>query len=252
VLRFVVSEQGQPALPEVDLDAAIVVIGSGAHAAIRLPASAARPEHVRIEGMRWSDGTTSGAIGEGQTFTVGSYQVRVVPAPAGVAVSPPQRTESLARELMRSLLGSGNEPALSIERGLDAGARRTLLPPESALVIGRGDDADWVILDADLSRAHAKIFRGWDGTTLSDLDSQNGTKLHGVRITEAVPLHDGARIEIGNLVLVYSDPAERQLSTPAKQITAVPPQVLPSRAPFVIAVAIAVLAVAGLVWILAS
>jgi hypothetical protein len=63
-------------------------------------------------------------------------------------------------------------------------------------------------------------------------------------------LRDGARIELGNLVLVYSDPAERQLSTPAKQIAAV--QKPGSRLPFAIAVSIAVLAVAALVWILAS
>jgi Inner membrane component of T3SS, cytoplasmic domain len=250
VLRFVVSEEGQPALPEVDLDAAVVVIGSSAHAAIRLPASAARPEHVRIEGMRWSDGTTSGAIGDGHTFAVGNYRVRVVSAPAGVPASPPQRTESLARELMRSLLGSGNDPVLTIQRGKNTGGRRTLSPPESVLVIGRGDDADWVILDEDLSRKHASIRRGWDGTTLVDLESQNGTKLDGVRVESELPLRDGARIELGNLVLVYSDPAERQLSTPAKQIAAVPKPA--SRLPFTIAVAIAVLAVAGLVWILAS
>lgn len=250
MLRFTVSEEGQPPLPAVDLDAAVVVIGSSAHAAIRLPASAARAEHVRIEGTGWSDGTTRGAIGEGHTFAVGNYRVRVVPAPADVAPSPPQRTESLARELMRSLLGSGNEPVLTIERGPSAGGRKTLLPPESALVIGRSDDADWVILDEDLSRKHARIRRGWDGTTLADLDSQNGTKLDGVRVEAEVPLRDGARIELGNLVLVYSDPAERQLSTPAKQIAAAPKP--PSRTPFVIAVAIAALAVAGLVWILAS
>lgn len=250
MLRFVVSEQGQPALPEVDLDAPLVVIGSGAGAAIRLPASAARPEHVRIEGLRWSDGTTQGTIGDGHVFAVGNYRVRVVPAPAGVPASPPQRTESLARELMRSLLGSGNEPVLSIERGPNAGARRTLLPPESVLVIGRGDDADWVILDEDLSRKHATIRRGWDGTLLADLDSQNGTKLDGARLERETPLRDGARIELGNLVLVYSDPAERQLSTPAK------PMIVPakpeSRAPFVIALAIAVAALVALVWILAS
>jgi hypothetical protein len=250
VLRFVVSEEGQPALPEVDLDAAVVVIGSSAHAAIRLPASAARPEHVRIEGSRWSDGTTSGAIGDDHTFAIGNYRVRVVRAPAGVPVSPPQRTESLARELMRSLLGSGNDPVLTIQRGKSAGGRRTLSPPESVLVIGRGDDADWVILDEDLSRKHARIRRGWDGTTLVDLESQNGTKLDGVRVENEIPLRDGARIELGNLVLVYSDPAERQLSTPAKQIVAA--QKPASRLPFAIAFAIAVLAVAGLVWILAS
>lgn len=251
MLRFTVSEDGQPPLPEVDLDAALVVIGSSAKAAIRLPAASARPEHVRIEGMRWSDGTTSGAIGEGHTFTVGTYRVRVAPAPTGIVASPPQRTESLARELMRNLLGSGNEPVLRIEHGPNAGGRRTLAPPESALVIGRGDDADWVIIDQDLSRTHARIRRGWDGTTIADLESQNGTRVDDVRIAAETPLHDGARIELGNVVIVYSDPAERQLSTPARQIT--PARTAPRPLmPLVIALVIAGFAIGGLVWVLTS
>ena len=253
MLRFVVSEQGQPALPGVDLDAPLVVIGSSPNAAIRLPAAAARAEHVRIEGTQWNDGTTQGSIGDGKVFEVGTYRVRVAPAPAGVAASPPQRTESLARELMRGLLGSGAEPVLTIERGPKAGTRRTLAPPESTIVIGRGDDADWLILDEDLSRKHAAIRRGWDGTLLSDLDSQNGTRLDGVRITGEAPLRDGARIELGNLVIVYSDPAERQLSTPARPLPAPPPSPpARSRAPFAVALSIAVAALAALVWILAS
>ena len=252
MLRIVVNEAGQPPLPGVDLEAP-VVIGSGAHANIRLPAAAARAEHVRIEGTQWSDGPASGTIGDGHEFAIGNYRVRVEPAPAGVPASPPQRTESLARELMRGLLGTGAEPVLTIERGPGAGGRRTLAPPDSMLVIGRGDEADWVILDEDLSRKHARIRRGWDGTLLSDLDSQNGTRLDGVRIDRATPLRDGARIELGGLVLVYSDPAERQLSTPARPMPVVTAPA-PRRPvlPFAIATTVLVLALAALVWILAS
>lgn len=252
MLRIVVEQRGQPPLPGVDIAAPLVVIGSGANAQIRLPAVAARETHVRIEGTRWNDGATHGSIGDGHVFEIGDYQVRVAPAPAGVAPSPPQRTESLARELMRSLLGTSAEPVLSVERGPNAGARRTLAPPDSRLVIGRGDDADWVIADEDLSRRHAELRRGWDGTVLRDLDSQNGTRVDGLRITE-LALRDGARIELGKLVLLYSDPAERQLATPVKPI--VVPSAPPVRrpvVPFVIAAGIAALALAALAWILAS
>ncbi|MBA3501541.1 MAG: FHA domain-containing protein [Myxococcota bacterium] len=254
MLRIVVNEEGQPALPGVDLDAPVIVIGSGARANIRLPAVAARDEHVRIEGLRWSEGTTHGSIGDGHVFAIGNYRVRVEPAPAGAPPSPPQRTESLARELMRGLLGTSAEPVLTIERGPGAGNRRTLKPPDSTLVIGRGDDADWVILDEDLSRKHARIRRGWDGTLLSDLDSQNGTRVDGVLVEREAVLRDGARIELGALVLVYSDPAERQLSTPARPLPHVtaPAPVRRTMLPFAIATTIAVLALAALVWILSS
>ena len=158
---------------------------------------------------------------------------------------------------MRSLLGDGAAPTLSIESGPKAGSRRALVPPESRLVIGRGDDADWSILDEDLSRRHAEIRRGWDGTTLRDLESQNGTRMNGERLTDVVSLRDGARIELGNVVMVYADPAERHLAnavTPAKPRSADPiePITRVSPLPFVIAALIAGLAVVALVYILAT
>ena len=52
MLRFIVSEQGQPELPGIDLDGR-VVIGSSADAHVRLPAAAAQATHVVIDGGRW-------------------------------------------------------------------------------------------------------------------------------------------------------------------------------------------------------
>ena len=46
MLRVEVSEEGQAALPAVDVDDAVVVIGSGTAARIRLPAGAVESEHV--------------------------------------------------------------------------------------------------------------------------------------------------------------------------------------------------------------
>lgn len=261
MLRATVREEGQPPLPAIDLDDASFVIGSAPSARIRLPAASVRPEHVRIADGRWrldgdaeaaaaNGGAREGAIGEGVELEVGPYRVHLAPAPAGTAPTPPQRTESLARELMRGLLGDAGTPTLELVRGPGAPSKRSLRPPESTLVIGRGDDAGWIIVDNDLSRLHAEIRRGWDGTRLVDLGSKNGTKLDGTRIAEA-PLHDGAEIELGKIVFRYRDPADRQLApraTPAAAPVA-PPR---SRVVLVGALAIAALAVAGLVWILAS
>jgi pSer/pThr/pTyr-binding forkhead associated (FHA) protein len=126
--------------------------------------------------------------------------------------------------------------------------QRVLAPPESRMVIGRGDDADWAILDGDLSREHAEVCRSWDGVTIRDLGSKNGTRVDGVKIKETVPLYDGARIELGGVVLEFRDPTERPLQSPAA-VAAVtsPPR---SQVPFIVAVVIAALASAALVWIL--
>jgi len=278
MLRVEVSEAGQAALPAVDVDDTVVVIGSATNARIRLPANAAQREHVWIEGNRWRavglvkvDGAArdGGEIGDGITLEVGGYRVRLAPAPPGVQAAPVQRTESLARELMRNLLGSSGQPTLEIERGKLAGAKRALQPPESKLVIGRGDEANWIIEDKDLSRTHAEIRRGWDGTRIVDLESKNGTKVDGDRVgAGGMALRDGCLVELGPIVMRFRDPAEKHLqgdapafrplladaapARPAPASAAVPPAPRSNPIIFYGALAIMVLALAGLVCVLSS
>lgn len=235
MLRFEISEHDRGALPVVDLGDDVVIIGSGANARIRLPADAVLAEHLRIEGQTWTllaesklggmmrAAGDSGSIGHGLSIEIGPYRVRIGPSPAGTSATPAQRTESLARELVRSLLGEGAAPSFTVERGPTVGATRALPPPEATLVIGRGDEATWVILDEDLSRAHVEIRRGWDGVFAADLDSKNGTRVDGARIgSEAVLLSDGASLALGRVILRFRDPAERHLrgeslDTPARR-----------------------------------
>lgn len=278
MLRVEVEEAGQASLPAIDVDEAAFVIGSSPAARVRLPAGAAVSEHVRIDGNRWRavgevrvDGEAhdGGDIGDGVTLAIGGYRVRLAPAPPGAVATSPQRTESLARELMRSLLGSGSAPSLEVERGPVAGVRKALAPPESVLVIGRGDEAGWILLDEDLSRAHAEVRRGWDGMRIVDLGSKNGTKVDGVSVgAGGAVLHDGSLVELGKVALRFRDPAEQHLrGTPAADAAVVappqapatptarveeaePPKPRPSTGPFYAAIAILVCALAGLVWTL--
>jgi hypothetical protein len=247
VLRIEVREEGQPALPAVDIDDTSFVIGSGASARIRLPAGL--PEHVHVDGTHWRTAERAGDIADGVTLEVGGYRVRIEPAPPGTQPAPPQRTESLARELMRNLLGDGAQPTLELTTGPGAPSSRALAPPESTLVIGRGDEAGWIILDEDLSRAHAEIRRGWDGTRIIDLGSKNGTRVDGTRVSEA-PLHDGARIELADVAFIFRDPADRRL----RPAPAPAPRPAARRTPvaFYIALAVMVVALAGLLWVLAT
>ncbi|MEJ7601213.1 MAG: FHA domain-containing protein [Kofleriaceae bacterium] len=280
MLRFEISESGNAALPPLDLaDDDPILIGSGSDARVRLPARIAQPAHVRIADGVWVviaeivvEGTArkpgeGGALGDGITLELAGYTIRVTLASATTA-SPPQRTESLARELVRSLLGANAAPAFEIERGPGAGSRRELPVPPAKVVIGRGDEAEWLILDEDLSREHAEIQRGWDGVTIRDLDSKNGTRVDGEPLDrDGRELHDGARVELGNVVLVFRDPAERHMHGPPSDppgtrlasprndepsVRAVAIIEPPSPWPFVIAAAIAGIAIVGLAWILAS
>ncbi len=257
MLRIEVSEAGRPALPAIDVEDPTFVIGSSPAARIRLPAAVARGEHVMIDRGTWRTADGSGAIGDGHTFEIASYRVRVAPAPAGSVATPPQRTESLARELVRDLLGAAGAPSLVVERGPHARAKRTLAPPESSLVIGRGDEAHWIFDDPDLSKRHVEIRRTWDGVRAVDLDSKNGTRLDTLPLRDS-ELRDGMVLELGKLALRYHDPAERQLgSSPHAAITTAPeatppgrtaaPAVRGARRTFALALALAILALAGIV-----
>ena len=280
MLRFEISETGNSPLPPLDLaDDDPIVIGSSTGARIRLPGKIAQAAHIRISNGAWVaigeiivGGTArkpgeGGELGAGVTLEIAGYKIRVSRAPESSIASPPQRTESLARELVRSLLGAGAAPAFEIERGPAMGSRRELPVPPAKLVIGRGDEAEWLILDEDLSREHAEVDRGWDGVTIRDLDSKNGTRVDGQPIdTTGVELHDGSRVELGNVVLVFRDPAERHMhgpvSEPPGERIAAPPRVSaqqpiiessrPTPWPFIIAAAVAGIAIVGLAWILAS
>lgn len=297
----VVAEVGQAALPALHLEAPFV-IGSSLDARVRLPDSVAKPDHVRVEADgQWhalaplsgdeTDGkignATEGTIGDGATLQIGTYRVTIAPAAADATPTPPQRTESLARELLRSLLGNSAAPTLEVTSGPLAGAKRPLAAPESTLVIGRGDEANWIIADDDLSRAHAEIRRTWDGIFITDLESKNGTKVAGTRIGELTLLRDGMRIELGKVGFIFRDPTEKHLPSPLAAATpdrtrgeserlpsarsdagtrraarsepshrgtgrGESPRARVSTLPFYIAVAIALLALAGFVWVLGA
>jgi hypothetical protein len=72
-------------------------------------------------------------------------------------------------------------------------------------VLGRGTDVDLRVDDAGVSRRHAEI-RAGHPVLLVDLGSTNGTTLDGAPIGRA-ELYDGARIGLGETVLVFRLPA---------------------------------------------
>lgn len=80
------------------------------------------------------------------------------------------------------------------------GRRHTLA--KGRTVIGRGSDADITIPDAGTSRRHVEIT--WDGerAVVRDMGSTNGTRLDGIRITEAALPPDSV-ITIGHTEIVF-------------------------------------------------
>jgi hypothetical protein len=69
------------------------------------------------------------------------------------------------------------------------------------LTIGRGKENKLVLEDNEISRKHAVIEPTSAGWLIKDLNSTNGTWLNGVRITNAVILKAGDRLEFGKTIL---------------------------------------------------
>ena len=73
---------------------------------------------------------------------------------------------------------------------------------ESALVVGRAPDSGVVIQDTRVSRQHCRLDRSEEGAwSLVDLNSRNGTIVHGQRVS-VHRLHDGDEIHLGGRVRV--------------------------------------------------
>lgn len=118
-----------------------------------------------------------------------------VPAPAAAQAPKPSpaaaKTEKIA--LARAVV-----PYLEVN-----GERHPLTRPVT--VLGRGTQVDLRVDDAGVSRRHAEIQLG-DSPMLVDLGSTNGTTLNGDPVSRA-ELVDGARIGMGDTVLVFRLPA---------------------------------------------
>lgn len=69
---------------------------------------------------------------------------------------------------------------------------------KSPFDVGRAENNDFVILDANVSRNHSRFICDATGWTVIDLDSTNGTSLNGKAINTA-PVEDGDHLLFGNV-----------------------------------------------------
>ncbi|MSP56565.1 MAG: FHA domain-containing protein [Myxococcales bacterium] len=81
-------------------------------------------------------------------------------------------------------------------------ATGTWLVDRDVIRIGARPDSDVVLTDSTVSRTHAEIVRGREGTILRDLGSTNGTFVGPVRVRE-VYLSPGTHFKVGKTELVF-------------------------------------------------
>ncbi|MBK9030795.1 MAG: FHA domain-containing protein [Myxococcales bacterium] len=256
-----------------------VLCGSGRAADVRVTDPSVAPVQLRL--ARDGDGVVAIAVAPGvqvdgvalavdQPVVVTGRAIKVGPARLVAAAwtdapaTDPARTDSLARELMRDLLGEQAvpPPELVVESGPAAGQRLALPGVGTRVVIGRGDSG-WVVLDPDLSRNHAVVEHRPDGAWLYDLESKNGTRINGAPAPSEAPgaiLADGAIIAMGKTTIRYRDPAAAALGGAAAMLIAdthtrtgiaIPVEV-PPRWPIAVAAVVAAAAFATVILLLVS
>ncbi len=82
-------------------------------------------------------------------------------------------------------------------------SRMVPLAPEGDVVMGRTDGVDVRIVDGSVSRRHAQLSMTAGQGAITDLDSQNGTKVNGERIKGVRPLVSGDLITLGSVNLSF-------------------------------------------------
>ena len=103
---------------------------------------------------------------------------------------------------------------LVVEIGPDEGREFRL---RGTMRIGRSEDSEITLSDAQASRHHAAISPEPGGFVIQDLNSSNGTFVNGKKIEEPRLLKDGDRLRVANTVLAFRwepAPSAPALATP--------------------------------------
>lgn len=101
-------------------------------------------------------------------------------------------------------------PSIEVLNGNFVGKKFFLTDDIEEVTIGRDESSEFEIREYVISRQHAKILRKNGRWLLEDIKSKNGTYLNNRRVTQE-ELHDGDRIALGTIVLIFRNPKEADL-----------------------------------------
>lgn len=208
-----------------------ILIGRGAGADVRLPHTSVSTRHATIEQRAGryvivDHGSTNGTrvqgarlvperakpLRDGDRIEVGTFVLAWKEGVPVAASANAERTASLARRLLREVLGPSQPVGarLMVIHGPDEGATLEIPAPPAHLVIGRAESCDLALADADASREHVDLVVDLDGVLARDRDSKNGLVINERRVPEK-RLVDRDELQIGATVLVFDDPTESAL-----------------------------------------
>lgn len=218
------------------LDGSRIVLGRGAGSDLRLPDASVSLRHATIRAQDGSfvlvdEGSTNGTF-VGKTrlspqtprplkstdrVRLGRVWIEVRLEPAATTPDPAVATRDLAMALVAEALeGLGHEvvPTVRVVEGRDAGLAVPLHEEGRVYVVGRGEECDVALNDADASREHAHLVRRGATVLLRDLGSKNGVVTESGRlpIDRDVPWPPGAPVRVGRSTLVLEEPVAAALA----------------------------------------
>jgi DNA-binding winged helix-turn-helix (wHTH) protein len=109
-------------------------------------------------------------------------------------------------------------PPLGPTSTLRIGQRRVILG-QGESTVGRDAECDVVINDSSVSRHHATIVVSGRQAVIRDLDSKNGTRVGGVRITAETMLESGEVVTFGSIDAEFVVEVPSNASTQTIDIT---------------------------------
>jgi hypothetical protein len=106
---------------------------------------------------------------------------------------------------------------LEIVEGNGAGQKS---PLDSTLELGRDPGVSMQLMDAQVSRRHARIGPRGDGAAVEDLGSANGTYVNGQRIAAPREMQPGDTLRVGTTVLLLR--SEQQVAAQPSAVVPMP------------------------------
>jgi pSer/pThr/pTyr-binding forkhead associated (FHA) protein len=222
--------------PALTFDGSRIVIGRGAGSEVRLPEVSVSHRHasVRASGSDYvlvDEGSTNGTVIGGERLA--PHTPRVLRAGDLVRVGrvwlevrfdqkPPTRdlsaaTRDIALALVAEAMAAAGDdvvPRARVVEGPDLGATLRLAEDGHAYVVGRGEDTDLPLADAEASRHHLQITRRGNTVFVRDLDSKNVAHLGGAPLPsdKDVAWRGQAVVRIASTVLALDEPVTAALA----------------------------------------
>lgn len=224
-----------------------IVVGRGASCDVRLPDASVSFRHASIR----AQGTDFVVVDEGSTNGTFVAGVRVAPRTSRIVrtgdvvrvgrvkielridQSPPTRdlanaTREAALALVAEALdaeGTDRTTKLRVLEGRDQGKTLALEEEGRVYVVGRGNECDLPLADADASREHAGVTRHGTTVTVRDLGAKNATWLGSTPVAgdREVVWRPTQLLRIGRTVLAVEEPVSEALA----RLESAPDEALP-------------------------